>query len=152
MAVTDLKLSLYKSCLAFIDARIENARQALKDAQEASNNESKSTAGDKHDTTRAMMQIEAEQASKQIKEAEKLRDELKRIIPTKTYDTVVAGSLVITTSGNYFVTIAAGKITVENQTYFAVSVSSPIMQALKGLKAGDTAVLNGNKIQITAVS
>src|SRR5687768_13961392 len=93
MSATDLKLTIYKSCLAFIDARINNAREALKNAQEASNAESKSTAGDKHDTTRAMMQIEAEQASKQLKEAEKLREELKRIIPTRDYDTVVAGSL-----------------------------------------------------------
>jgi hypothetical protein len=146
-----LKELLYQRCAAYADNRISNAKQALANAQEASNEESKSTAGDKHDTSRAMMQLEVEQVSRQLAEAERLRDELKRVDVNQTYKTVVAGSLVLTSNGNYFVSVAAGKLEVESQTYFAVSVSSPIMQALKGLKKGDTAVLNGKKIQISEV-
>ncbi|MBI3133340.1 MAG: 3-oxoacyl-ACP synthase [Bacteroidetes bacterium] len=151
MSDTVLKAALYERCVQYAGKRILNANAALQNAQEAANEESKSTAGDKHDTSRAMMQIEVEQATRQLAEAEKLRDELTRINATKTYDAVVAGSLVKTSHGNYFVSIAAGKLDFEGQTYFAVSVSSPVVQALKGLKKGDRTVLNGNNLVINEV-
>jgi hypothetical protein len=151
MALADLKSALYKSCLQYAQKRIGTAQDALNSAQEASNEESKSTAGDKHDTSRSMMQIEVEQASKQLKEAEKLRDELSRIIISKNSDVVIAGSLIITSAGNYFISIAAGKIELEDEIYFAVSISSPIAQAMKGLKKGDQFQLNGKSILIEEV-
>ncbi|MBK6952885.1 MAG: hypothetical protein IPH24_12790 [Crocinitomicaceae bacterium] len=84
MTSADLKSALYKSCLQYAQKRIGTAQAALDSAQEASNEESKSTAGDKHDTSRSMMQIEVEQASRQLSEAEKLRDELSRVIISKS--------------------------------------------------------------------
>ena len=151
MAPADLKTTLYQLCEGYVSQRISNAQQAISSAQESSNAESKSTAGDKHDTSRAMMQLEVEQASRQLAEAEKLRDELKRIDAQKTYTTVVAGSLVQTSTGIYFVAIAAGKLEVDGQVYFAISVSSPIMQAMKGLKKGETFTFNGKQIPVLQV-
>jgi transcription elongation GreA/GreB family factor len=151
MISADLKSALYKSCLQYAHKRIGTAQAALDSAQEASNEESKSTAGDKHDTSRSMMQIEVEQASRQLSEAEKLRDELSRIIISKNSEVIMAGSLVKTAAGNYFIAISAGKIELEKDIYFAVSISSPIAQAMKGLKKGDQFQLNGKSILIQEV-
>lgn len=151
MTPADLKSALYNSCLQYAQKRIGTAQSALDNAQEASNEESKSTAGDKHDTSRSMMQIEVEQASKQLSEAEKLRDELSRINISKKSDSIIAGSLIETSAGNYFIAIAAGKIELENEIYFAVSISSPIAQAMKGLKKGDQFQLNGKSILIQEI-
>ncbi|MBK6952884.1 MAG: hypothetical protein IPH24_12785 [Crocinitomicaceae bacterium] len=56
-----------------------------------------------------------------------------------------------TPTGNYFISIAAGKIELENEIYFAVSISSPIAQAMKGLKKGDQFQLTGKSILIQEV-
>lgn len=151
MVYLEVKSALYALCQGYVLKRVDTARQALIAAQEASNEESKSTAGDKHDTSRAMMQIDVEQAARQLAEAEKLREELKRVNAQSAYDTVVAGSLITTNRGNYFVAIAAGKLEYAGTTYFAVSVSSPIFQALKGMKKGDSSILSVDKIQILEI-
>ena len=52
----DFKSGLYALCLSFIAQRIETAETALQQAQEASNDDTKSSAGDKFETTREMMQ------------------------------------------------------------------------------------------------
>lgn len=150
MSYTDLKSVLYEACLRYAEKRIGTAREALNAAQEASNEESKSTAGDKHDTSRAMMQIEVEQASRQLTEAEKLKDELGRIDLSEKSE-VMLGSVVRTLAGNYFIAISAGKIETGNETYFAVSISSPIAQAMKGLKKNEAYVLNGKSVLITEI-
>ena len=51
-----MKDQLYQLCLAFIDKRIANATEALQQAQEASNDDTKSSAGDKFETGREMAQ------------------------------------------------------------------------------------------------
>lgn len=150
MSVADLKSTLFNSCVQYAERRIATAREAFNTAQQASNEESKSTAGDKHDTSRAMMQIEAEQAAKQLTEAEKLKDELGRLDLSEKSD-VMLGSVVKTSSGNYFVAISAGKIEAGTEIYFAVSISSPIAQAMKGLKKNDKYVFNGKSVSITEV-
>lgn len=151
MKPADLKSALYKLCVQYAQKRISTAQDALNAAQESSNEESKSTAGDKHDTSRSMMQIAVEQASRQLSEAEKLRDELGRIDISKNPDVIMAGSLVKTSVGNYFIAISAGKMELENEFYFAVSISSPIAQSMKGLKKGDKFQLNGKSTLIEEV-
>ena len=66
-------------------------------AQEAANDDTKSTAGDKHETGRAMMHLEREKGEMQLIEAEKLKSFLDRVDISKTYQTVQTGSLVLMT-------------------------------------------------------
>lgn len=151
MKPADLKSALYKLCVQYAQKRIATAQDALNAAQESSNEESKSTAGDKHDTSRSMMQIAVEQAARQLSEAEKLRDELGRIDISKKSEVIMAGSLIKTSLGNYFIAISAGKMELEKEVYFAVSISSPIAQSIKGLKKGDKFQLNGKSTLIEEV-
>jgi hypothetical protein len=147
----DLKSALYSFCLQFTDQKLVSLQAALDDAQSGANAETKSTAGDKHDTGRAMMQLEVERLSKQRAEASQMKSDLLKINPALTNTTVSPGALVHTSKGNYFIAIAAGKIELDGTLYFAVSTSSPVYMQLKGLKKGQTVSLTNNTVEITGI-
>jgi transcription elongation GreA/GreB family factor len=146
-----LKQTLFDHCRQYVEQRIETAKTAMEAAQSAANEESKSSAGDKYETGRAMAQIERDRHAQQLAEARKLEQELSRIDVSKTYSTVQPGSLVLTSQGNYFISISAGKQTVDQTDYFAVSAASPIAVRLNHAKAGDEVVFNGKPIRVDAV-
>ena len=114
--------------------------------------ETKSTAGDKHETARAHMQIRQEQVSRQLSELQQKITELDRVSLTKEKgDVVSSGSLVITSRGIFFIVVAVGKIKVEGQDVFVVSPQSPIGRVLMGLKANAEFSLNGNDYSIREI-
>lgn len=151
MIPTELKDALYRHCQTYVDTRITNARQAMEAAQEAANSESKSSAGDKYETGRAMAQGERDRHAQLLADAVKQQQELGQIDAQKTYPTVQPGSVVLTNRGNYFIGISAGKITLAGTDYFAVSPASPIATALKNKAAGDTVSFNKMTYELTAV-
>lgn len=147
-----VKQTLFEHCQQYVAGRIETAKTAMEAAQAAANEESKSSAGDKYETGRAMAQIERDRHAQQLAEALKLQQELVRLDVEKTYTTVQPGSLVITSQGNYFIAISAGKIRVGPTDYFAVSAASPIGTRLNHGKPGDELVFNGKPIRILDVN
>ncbi|GAB3931957.1 3-oxoacyl-ACP synthase [Larkinella terrae] len=146
-----IKQTLFDRCQQYVGQRIETAKTAMEAAQSAANEESKSSAGDKYETGRAMAQIERDRHAQQLAEALKLQQELGRIDVTKTYSIVQAGSLVMTSQGNYFIAISAGKITVDQTDYFAVSAASPIAVRLHHAAANDEVIFNGKPVRIVSV-
>lgn len=147
-----LKSKLYQLCVEFVEGRISSIKHAISDAQASANNETKSTAGDKHDTSRAMMQLEVEQKSKQLAETLKLKETLSKFSAEKESMEVDLGSLVQTSSAAYYISISAGKLDLEGKTYFAISGASPIGQQLLGKKAGDSFQFNGRTFEILEVN
>jgi hypothetical protein len=146
-----IKQHLYNHCLQYIDSRMANAQEALNSAQESANYETKSTAGDKHDTSRAMMQLEVERLSKQLSEVQKLKRILINIDPCDLHKTVQTGSVVETTAGNFYFAISAGKVDFNGGIYFTAAPSSPVFQIMKGLKEGDHYQMNNRKIEIKKI-
>ncbi|OUJ75523.1 3-oxoacyl-ACP synthase [Hymenobacter crusticola] len=146
-----IKNTLHAACLTFVQQRIDAAQQAMQAAQESANNETKSSAGDKYETGRAMAQEERNRNAVQLKEALHLQAELTRIEPDRPCDTVRVGALVQTSLGSFYVSISAGKLTVEGQEFFAISPAAPIAVALQGKRAGEEALFNGKKIRIVEV-
>jgi hypothetical protein len=70
--MTNLKKDLYTLCVNYAKTRIETAKQAIDDAQQSANEETKSSAGDKYETGREMMQQETDRNQAQLNEANKL--------------------------------------------------------------------------------
>lgn len=112
--------------------------QAIQAAQTSANEETKSSAGDKYETGRAMAQLEIEKNIAQLAEAQRLLITLSQINPEKKTETVQAGSLVLTNIGNYFIAIPAGHFAIDNADYFVISPFSPIAQKMIGLKEKDS--------------
>jgi len=149
----DLKIKslLYDHCLKLAHQRIQNSEEALSSAQESANHETKSTAGDKHDTSRAMMHLETERLGKQLNEAQKLKRVLQGIDPLSRHKSVQTGSLVETGQGLFYFAISAGKFEHEGHVYYTAAPSSPVFQAMKGRKAGDTFQMNNRTIEILSI-
>ena len=146
-----IKTLLHSLCLAYINQRIDTAQKAIEIAQASANEETKSSAGDKYETGRAMMQLEIEKNSVQLAEAMKLKKALTDINPEKETITIQPGSAVITNQGNFYISISAGQLKVNDQIYFAISPVSPIGAKLIGLKEGDQIAFNNKEYRIVKV-
>ncbi|RYY33958.1 MAG: 3-oxoacyl-ACP synthase [Sphingobacteriaceae bacterium] len=151
MNIDDLKQQLYGACQHYVQTRLANAQEAIDAAQQAANEETKSSAGDKYETGRAMAQLESDRNKAQLNEANKLKVALNAIPVNQAKDIADAGSLVITNNGKFYICISAGALTVDNESYFAVSPASPVGIQLKGKKAGDNFTLNGKNYLIQTV-
>jgi transcription elongation GreA/GreB family factor len=117
--------------------RSEELREAIDAIQQGANADTKSTAGDKHETARAMAQLDVEMLSKQLGEINKSIEVLKRIPLKNTSSTVQPGSVVETTIGTFYLSVGLGNIQVAEKTIMAISTESPMAKALMGKKAGD---------------
>ena len=147
----NLKKQLHQQCLAYVQNRMDAAKQALDDAQAAANDETKSSAGDKYETSREMIQQETDRNLAQLNEANKLKIALNVIETGGTSAVAGPGSLVVTDNGSFYLAISAGLLTVNNQKYYAVSPASPIGLKLKGLKSGNKFTLNDKSYLIEQV-
>lgn len=145
------KLDIINHLLRVLDSRIAEIETAIASAKEARDNESKSSAGDKYETGRAMLQIELDNLEHQLKNQLELKTEVLRVNPELTTEKIGFGSLISSTNGTYFIAIGLGKILVGNETVYAISLASPLGQALKGSQKDNTISLNGNSITINNV-
>jgi len=149
----EIKQELYKKCQDFVQDRIKSLEQAIQSAQDAAANDTKSSAGDKYETTREMMQQEISRNQTQLHEAKKVKHSLEQINPASAASTEVKnGSLVITSNGNFYISVSAGQIKIGNSVYFAISPASPVGRVLSGLKTGDKCTFNNKEILIQSIS
>ncbi|WP_256012161.1 GreA/GreB family elongation factor [Desertivirga xinjiangensis] len=146
-----IKNELHLYCLNYAEERIRSAEQAILSAQEASADDTKSSAGDKYETTREMMQQEISRNQTQLHEARKLKHALSAINPDKGHEIVQAGSVVLTSQGNFFIAISAGQVKIADRSYFAVSPISPMGRALMGSTKGATVMFNHKEFTILDV-
>ena len=143
-----IKNTLYDHCFDYAQKRIENIRSAIRSSLESGNDENKSSAGDKHETGRSMAQLEQEKLSFQLLEAEKLLHLLNSVERGKISSAINIGTVVQTDNGNYFISISAGKVLVNNEIYYAVSPASPIGIALLNAKEASAFFFNGKNYRI----
>ena len=147
----DVKQELLKQCHNFVQKRLQTVEETIASNQKALQSETKSSAGDKHETGRAMLQLEMEKASQQLSGIHKMKVVLSKINFSENAQVARLGSIIETTSGNFFLAISAGKLVVNNATYFAVSLSSPIGKLLLGKNINDTYFLNNKKNKVLLI-
>ncbi|WP_047548997.1 3-oxoacyl-ACP synthase [Psychroserpens sp. Hel_I_66] len=133
----NIKQELYDQCSSFIANRFQTIQNTINEIQESLTSETKSSAGDKHETGRAMLQLEREKAGTQLAEIEKTRQILSKIAISNSSEIVGLGSIVYTTKANYFIAVSAGELLVETNKFYAISANTPISQLILGKKAGD---------------
>jgi hypothetical protein len=138
-----LKEEIFNRCIVLVDEKIAFLQTALKELTQSAANESKSTAGDKHETALAMLQIEQENTSRQLKEVLTSKLHLSQINIHLTPGKVTNGTLVQTNKGLLFLSIALGKLNINNTSVIVLSPQSPLGNKLLGLKPTDKAEMNG---------
>lgn len=117
-------------------------QKVLHDLKESGANETKSTAGDKHETALAMLQIEQANTRAQLQEVLNQQAALEKINPELSAEIVLNGSLVKTDRGYLFLSVALGKAVVDGIAVIALSPQSPLGQKLMGLGVGEVASVN----------
>ena len=137
-----IKKKLYEACQIFVRKKHQTIKNIIASNKKALFSETKSSAGDKHETGRAMLQLEMEKAGQQLVEIQYLKETLAKIDINKPTNLVCLGSLVCTQQANYFLAISAGKLSIDNSDYYAISPNSPIGKELLGKKKGDTIKFN----------
>jgi transcription elongation GreA/GreB family factor len=146
--MNELKQKLHELCYQYINDRSQALKKEMDDIQDSANNETKSTAGDKYETGREMMQQEIDMKNRQLLEVLKLRSVLDRIDPSLKTEKVVAGSIVDTNNGNYYIAASCGQFNVAGMRYYTISAESPIGLQLMGKKVGDSFEFNGRQYDI----
>jgi hypothetical protein len=151
MTPTELKEALLLMCFKHVKDRKGKILTSIAQIESSLFEEGKSTAGDKHHTGRAMLQIERENTGMQLMAVENTETVLHKISVYSKTDTVRMGSLVITKNANYFLSISAGMVAVNGANYICISVGSPIGQLLLGKKEGDYFSFSGKLVLIEEV-
>jgi hypothetical protein len=114
------------------------------------NSATKSTAGDKHETARAMIHIEQENHSRQLLEAQKIMNLLTQI-NTKPKSFAQAGALIKTNMGLFYMATGLGKVLINKNEVYVISPGSPIGQKLLGSAPKATVIFNKRNYYIEQV-
>ena len=146
-----IKEALFNQCQSFVNKRLQTVEAVLSSNQKALQSETKSSAGDKHETGRAMLQLEMEKAGQQLAGITQMKVVLSKIDILKTSKNACLGSVIITAKVSYFLSISAGQLIVADKSYFAISVSSPIGKLLLGKQEKDVISFNGKTIVINEI-
>ena len=146
-----LKQKVHRHYLQIVNDKISLLQHVLADLKESGANETKSTAGDKHETALAMLQIEQANKREQLNLVIAQKIVVEKINPAIVAAIVVNGSLVKTDKGYFFMSAALGKAIIEEITFMALSPQSPLGKQLMGLKTGDTAIINNKGYYIETI-
>ncbi len=151
MNAVELKTELLQHCQKQVDNRYSKIKQTIADIEESLLEEAKNSSGDKHETGRAMLQIDRENAGKQLQEIEKIVPLLKKIDVKATSDYARLGSLVYTDKFIYFISLSIGTVPIGKTDYLCVALNSPVGLLISGKMNGDEFNLNGNIYKIISV-
>lgn len=146
-----IKRDVYRECTLFVNRKLSVLTRQIHELEEGLQSETKSSAGDKHETGRAMMHLEREKIGQQLAELEKLKAVLAKIDPEKKSSQASLGSIVYTDKANYFLSISAGLVNVDETSFYAISLQTPVGRLLLNRSVNDTVYFNGTPITIQKI-
>ncbi|MFN4086834.1 MAG: 3-oxoacyl-ACP synthase [Spirosomataceae bacterium] len=137
--------AVWEASYRWIEEKRSSAEKAMQAAQEAANGESKSSAGDKYETGRAMAQNDRDLYASQWAQWNDLQQQLHRFKQMPIEPAAVPGSLMETSLGWFWVSISIGRILVHDQMVTILSPHSPLGKTLLGKKIGDPFLFQGKE-------
>lgn len=147
----NFKKTVYQYYLQIIEERINSIQKVLADLKDSAGNETKNTAGDKHEVGLAMLQIEQANTGGQLQDALIKKKMLEKIDPEIETEIALNGSLIKTNRAYLFLSTALGKAEIDGNKIIALSAQSPLGQKLMGRKAGETVEMNGTEYIIESI-
>lgn len=133
-----------------LESRLETLRTELLQLDESKGSATKSSAGDKHETGRAMMEQELVRIQAQTEATRKQLNELQQM-PSTDSSVAAFGAAVRTKNGIYFLSVPVGRVLGTEEALFAISAGSPLGQLLLGKMAGASVSFRGNLFEILEV-
>ncbi|MFS4415495.1 3-oxoacyl-ACP synthase [Maribacter sp. 2307ULW6-5] len=146
------KARAHAHCKESVRTRMERILGQLEDIKAGLTAETKSSAGDKHETARAMLHLEREKLGRQLVLLEKENELLNKLAKHQGKAQVGVGSLVKTSQGLYYIAISAGEFKDGEDRVHCVSAPSPIGQALLGGKLHQTLSFRERSFEILGLA
>ena len=135
-----------------LTAAMQDARSAMEELSSSLGKETKSTAGDKHETGRAMVQREMEQAGGRLARCEAMKAVASRLDLDRARTSVGPGAIVVSGDAKLLIGVGLGPFDVPGLGRFqAISADAPIAMALSGGKAGERREFRGRPWVIESV-
>lgn len=132
---------LVETVNARVTEKIKNLEELIRQTQEA-NSETKSSMGDKYETSREMVAQEIRNLQRQLSEVQHQKDSISRLSPS-TNKLPDLGALVETSNGYFYISAAVGLITLQSLKIVTVSPEAPLVKAMNGLQSGGIFKVNG---------
>jgi hypothetical protein len=144
------RAEVFTACRKHLESSLTTYQDEYSRVQESLKQEDKCTAGDKHHTGRAILQLETEKLGKLISEKEKDLQFLDQLATMEvSTDSVQLASIIQTNKGWFFIGLGLGKIQISpSESLFALSIKAPICQKILHLKVSDKTEFNGQSIHI----
>ncbi|WP_283641043.1 transcription elongation factor [Mesonia mobilis] len=146
-----MREKLLAKCADYVEERVSRLQSSIKDLEHDLGNETKSSAGDKYETSREMMNTEINKLQNQLQSFKKLKEVLAVIENRKASTTVQLGSIVKTSAANYFISIPVGEIMVEEEKFYAIGLNSPIGKLLFGKQEGEKFIFQQKEFSIKKI-
>ena len=146
-----MREKLLAKCVDYVEERVSRLQSSIKDLEHDLGNETKSSAGDKYETSREMINTEINKLQNQLQSFKKLKEVLAVIENRKASTTVQLGSIVKTSAANYFISIPVGEIMVEEEKFYAIGLNSPIGKLLLGKQEGEQFVFQQKEFSIKKI-
>jgi transcription elongation GreA/GreB family factor len=129
---------------------VETARMAIREAQENANT-SEDSMEEGFVSYREQLQHTRDMYTMQLQTTQNDLETLQQVPAHSLTLIIEAGAIVHTDKQNFFIAVSIGKVTVDNKTYFPISTSAPIFQAMVGLKKGDSFQFRDRQYKIQEV-
>ncbi|NPA10373.1 MAG: hypothetical protein GXO46_15465 [Chlorobi bacterium] len=140
------KSKILEAVKSRIAEKIQKLEKLIEETR-ASNNDTKSSMGDKYETGREMLQQEINNLQRQLNESLNQQSIVQKISSDPS-SKVQNGALVKTDKGLFYISASAGEIIVDQQKIMTVSAESPLAKAMYGLTENQNFSVNnvGQKI------
>lgn len=138
-----LKEQLRQACLSKVAENISSAEQLLQNIIESKLSDTKSSAGDKFETSRERLQAEEDRINSVLIKAKTLEHKLKSL-NQQSCSKAEEGALVVTEKAYYFISVGLGKIKVNDKDYYTISSDAPISKLMWNKQVGDNFSINNS--------
>ena len=145
-----IKQELLQVCMDYVNKRISNYKLEMDTIKESIENNDKGSSED-DDSGNGRLLNDLEKNAQHLNDATKMLEILKQINPKIQNESGTLGSIVYTQTNTFFLSVSVGKIELENSSYFAISLQSPIGMLLKNKTKGDQINFNGTLYTITNI-
>ncbi|MDB4088030.1 GreA/GreB family elongation factor [Flavobacteriales bacterium] len=141
------KQDYINACEILLKEKINGINGIMNETQSSANTDTKSSAGDKHETSRAMAHLENERLGGQLNVLKNQLETIYSINPKSSNSKISLGSIIECQDFIFFISTGLGKIKhLDRSLFFAIANDSPIAINLKNKKVGDEISI-GNKSQ-----
>lgn len=143
------KKLLLQACKDNVEKRITDYKNEIALLNEAIENNDKESEGE--DSGNGKLLNDLEKNAGYLNDVLKTREFLAQINPNSVNTTAAIGSIVKTETIIFYLSTSVGKIEINDETYYAISLQSPIGQLLKGKSETDTFKFNDKNYTILEI-